>query len=116
MTGSRAALPIWIELMEAYLASARGKDDRAPFAVPEGVTFVPVDRFNGCLPSARTRSVVREAFLDGAAPDERCLPYPPRLGDLPWPMQWAVYAPRPGEPEPTAAAVTVADGRLGAEP
>ncbi len=68
LSGSQAALPIWTEFMKRALA---GHADRA-FDVPDGVTFVDIDRDNGKLAVPGCPRVFREAFLAGTEPLQAC--------------------------------------------
>ena len=69
LSGTRAALPIWVEFMKAALS---GKEP-VPFAVPaENVIFVDIDAETGLLATplcSRTRS---EVFIAGTEPRVRC--------------------------------------------
>jgi len=83
-TGARAALPIWTDFMrEAH----RGLPVKY-FPVPPGIVFVDVCAESGLLPSERCPKVVKEVFIKGTEPTQRCnLPHnipkgvrPPRSG------------------------------------
>jgi len=60
-TGGRAALPIWVDYMDAALA----KGTRRDFDVPEGVVFARVDSRTGRLGAS---SASWQAFLAGSEP------------------------------------------------
>ncbi|MGE0764441.1 MAG: penicillin-binding protein 1A [Bdellovibrionales bacterium] len=62
--GGRAALPIWLEYMKA---AHEGLPTRS-FTVPEGVVFANIDAETGKLASANSKSVVRQAFIEGSEP------------------------------------------------
>jgi penicillin-binding protein 1A len=67
-TGSVAALPIWIEFMEAYIAS---RPDQAPppqFEAPGNIVFLPVDRTAGTATTGDTPGAIVEAFIAGTQP------------------------------------------------
>lgn len=64
--GGRTALPIWLSYMKA---AHEGLPARS-FAVPDGVVFANIDNETGKLVSAASRSVVRQAFLEGSEPSE----------------------------------------------
>lgn len=66
-TGTTAALPIWIDIMRAYLD---GRDRSAPpdFDAPGNIVFVPVDRATGLPVDADTTQVLTEAFIAGTQP------------------------------------------------
>jgi len=84
MTGARAALPVWAEAMRDGLRSRPSTS----FAVPEGIVFRRVDRFNGLLANEACPVVVEEAFLEGTEPQEVCthhqvIPEIPEEGEEP---------------------------------
>jgi len=107
LSGTRAALPIWVDFMKAALSGTKP----ATFAVPpENIVFVEIDADTGLLATplcSRTRS---EAFIAGTEPRVRCnahvvnwrplvgdapmapLPVPDRLPEAP--------PPPPGAPRP----------------
>ena len=68
LSGSQAALPIWIPFMTQALA---GRSD-APFAEPEGVVWAEIDRDTGKLAAPACPRIVREAFLAGTEPIDVC--------------------------------------------
>ncbi len=68
LTGAQAALPIWADYMQRALA---GRESVA-FPVPEGITFVDVDRVSGKLPTPACPTTVRSAFIEGTVPTETC--------------------------------------------
>jgi membrane carboxypeptidase/penicillin-binding protein len=69
LSGTKAALPIWVDFMKAALGGVKP----TPFpASPEGIVFVDIDRDTGLLATPacpRTRS---EAFVAGTEPREPC--------------------------------------------
>jgi penicillin-binding protein 1B len=69
LTGTQAALPIWTTFMMRALA---GRPSTA-FEVPEGITFVEIDRDTGKLATAGCPRTFREAFISGTEPVEVCL-------------------------------------------
>ena len=68
LTGTQAALPIWTEFMKAALA---GRPSTA-FDVPEGITFVEIDRDTGKLALPGCPRTYSESFLAGTEPVEFC--------------------------------------------
>jgi len=78
-TGGRAALPIWVELMQTAL---RGRPAQS-FAQPSGVVVARIDKRTGLLaaPGEPESETLSEVFLDGTAPTE--------------------MAPAPGEVDPS---------------
>ncbi|MCS7312521.1 MAG: penicillin-binding transpeptidase domain-containing protein, partial [Acidobacteria bacterium] len=70
-TGARAALPIWVRFMQAYM------EGRPPetFQAPAGVVMLPVDYYTGLRASPECDGpVILEAFLPGTEPLEYCSP------------------------------------------
>jgi len=67
-TGARAALPIWTDFM---LAAQRGLPVK-DFTVPPGISFVDVCAESGLLPSGRCPKVIKEVFIKGTEPTQRC--------------------------------------------
>jgi len=65
-TGSHAALPTWLEAMQAFHKDRPIED----FAPPEGIEWVAIDPKTGQLPSADTEEVYLEAFRTDTAPTE----------------------------------------------
>ncbi len=66
-TGTTAALPIWIEIMKAYLD---GRDRATPptFDAPGNIVFVAVDRATGQPADSFSTATVTEAFIAGTQP------------------------------------------------
>ncbi|MBN1930816.1 MAG: penicillin-binding protein 1A [Desulfobacterales bacterium] len=65
-TGSRAAIPIWLDFMKKVLAD---KPIRV-FQVPEGVVFSKIDAETGLLPIPESKRTIFECFKEGTAPTE----------------------------------------------
>jgi penicillin-binding protein 1B len=68
LSGAQAALPIWTEFMTRALAG-RASDE---FEVPEGISFVDIDKDNGKLALPTCPRVFHEAFLAGTEPTQAC--------------------------------------------
>ena len=68
LTGAQAALPIWVEFMKRALAG----HENLPFATPEGITFVDIDKDNGKIATPMCPNVFREAFIAGTEPSVSC--------------------------------------------
>jgi penicillin-binding protein 1B len=68
LSGTQAALPIWTEFMKRGLAGR----SNVTFEVPEGVSFIEVDRDTGLLALPTCPRVTNEAFLAGTEPLEYC--------------------------------------------
>jgi penicillin-binding protein 1B len=69
LSGAAAALPIWTRFMMGALAGRPS----IPFAVPEGIVFVEIDRDTGKLAQPACPRIFREAFLAGSEPTEACM-------------------------------------------
>jgi penicillin-binding protein 1A len=65
-TGANAALPIWIDVMKAYLAK-RGRENKPEFTAPGNIVFVSVDKSTG-TPSSGD-GAIGEAFIAGTQPE-----------------------------------------------
>jgi len=68
LTGAQVALPIWTTFMQAALAGR----PNTPFEVPDGITFVEIDRDTGKLARPTCPHVFRESFLAGTEPTDYC--------------------------------------------
>ena len=68
LSGGQAALPIWAEFMKRALA---GHENRS-FPVPDGITFVDIDKVNGKLATPYCPLVFHESFLEGTEPVATC--------------------------------------------
>lgn len=62
--GGKAALPIWLD----YMKMAHENLPPRGFPVPDGVVFANIDNETGRLVSSGSKSVVRQAFIDGTEP------------------------------------------------
>ncbi len=80
-TGSRAAIPIWLDFMEGAVAD----QPKTPFSPPASVVFAEIDRHTGLRATADGPHTVTECFKPGTVPDA-----PARL----------VSKSLPAEPEP----------------
>ena len=66
--GSFAALPMWMEFMQAYIDGRPDKEDPPEFEAPGNIVFLPVDHSNGAVLAAETPGAVHEAFIAGTQP------------------------------------------------
>jgi penicillin-binding protein 1B len=69
LSGTRAALPIWVDFMKAALGGRRPTPFPPP---PEGIVLVEIDRDNGLLARPGCPRVRAEAFVAGTEPREPC--------------------------------------------
>jgi penicillin-binding protein 1B len=67
LTGSRAALPIWVDLMKR-ISSGVNPD----FLSPSNIIFRKIDPKTGLLTSFQCPDGVQEAFVEGTEPKNRC--------------------------------------------
>jgi penicillin-binding protein 1A len=80
-TGAQAALPIWMDVMKAYIA-ARGRERVPEFTAPGNIVFLAVDQSTGAT-SGDAAQAVDEAFISGTQPGAD--PAGRRDGDAPAP-------------------------------
>jgi penicillin-binding protein 1A len=66
-TGTTAALPIWIDIMKAYL-DGRDRATAPTFDAPGNIVFVAVDRATGQPAGGGTTATITEAFIAGTQP------------------------------------------------
>jgi penicillin-binding protein 1A len=64
-TGASAALPIWMDVMKAWIGSRK---ERPSFSPPGNVVFVSVDRSTGAVTDASTPGAINEVFISGTQP------------------------------------------------
>lgn len=62
--GGRAALPIWLE----YMKAAHEGLPQLSFPVPDGIVFANIDADSGQLPTAQSKNIIRQAYLEGTEP------------------------------------------------
>ena len=68
LSGAQAALPIWTAFMKNAVAGRQS----STFDVPQGVSFVEVDRDTGKVATPMCPRVTNEAFLAGTEPLTQC--------------------------------------------
>ena len=66
--GSFAALPMWMEFMQAYIDARPNKDDPPAFEAPGNIVFLPVEKVTGALLPPETAGAIQEAFIAGTQP------------------------------------------------
>jgi penicillin-binding protein 1A len=64
-TGTEAALPIWIEIMKAWIGDRK---EPPKFEAPGNIVFVAVDRASGQAADDTTPGAITEAFIAGTQP------------------------------------------------
>lgn len=65
MTGAEAALPIWIDIMKAWIGDRK---DPPQFSSPGNIVFVTVDKASGDPAVEGTPGAIPEAFIAGTQP------------------------------------------------
>lgn len=75
LTGSTAALPIWVDVMRAAHASRPAE----PFPVPPRVSITKIDPATGYLATSACPEILEEAFVAGTEPTESCPVHPGAL-------------------------------------
>jgi penicillin-binding protein 1B len=92
LSGSRAALPIWVDFMKGAQAGAKDQKLATPAA---NVVFVRIDRATGLLATPYCPTTIDEAFIAGTEPQEYCSWHSgaapqlyDSLGPLPQPSPW----------------------------
>jgi penicillin-binding protein 1A len=65
MTGTEAALPIWIDIMKAWIGD---RTDPPTFEPPGNIVFVPIDRQTGVPVTPDSPTAITEAFISGTQP------------------------------------------------
>jgi membrane carboxypeptidase/penicillin-binding protein len=68
LSGSQAALPIWTAFMKDALAGRSSPS----FSVPDGVSFIEIDRDTGQMATPTCPRMTNEAFLAGTEPLVAC--------------------------------------------
>jgi penicillin-binding protein 1A len=66
--GSFAALPMWMEFMQAYIDQRPDKDQPPQFTAPGNIVFLAVDKSNGAILPPETPGAINEAFISGTQP------------------------------------------------
>ena len=67
-TGAIAALPIWMDVMNASIAARTGKDTSPEFEAPGNIVYLTVDRRTGSVMPADSAGGLSEAFISGTQP------------------------------------------------
>jgi membrane carboxypeptidase/penicillin-binding protein len=68
LTGSQAALPVWLSFTRRALAA----HPNVPFVAPDGLVSVEIDKETGGLATPDCPKTMVETFLPGTEPHERC--------------------------------------------
>ena len=96
MDGAKAALPIWIRILEKM--KERGRvDPQADFEPPPNVVFTAVDYETGLRATPDSPRPILEAFVSGSQPTEEWDSRWEEITRLPWSLQKSYYMPKKGE-------------------
>ena len=66
--GAKAALPIWMDIMQAYIASRPVTDTPPQFQAPGNIVFLAVDKSTGSVTAQGGAGAITEAFIAGTEP------------------------------------------------
>ncbi|MGC4082967.1 MAG: penicillin-binding transpeptidase domain-containing protein [Vicinamibacterales bacterium] len=66
--GAKAALPMWMDFMQAYIASRTDCDNPPQFQPPGNIVFLAVDKHTGTATGADTPDAITDAFIAGTEP------------------------------------------------
>jgi penicillin-binding protein 1A len=64
-TGSDAALPVWMDVMKAWIATQK---EAPQFEAPGNIVFMTVDRATGSAAVDGTPGAIQESFIAGTQP------------------------------------------------
>jgi penicillin-binding protein 1A len=67
-TGAVAALPVWMDVMQAYIESRPDRETPPQFDVPGNVVFLAIDQATGTVADADAPGAISEAFIAGTQP------------------------------------------------
>ncbi len=100
MTGARAALPTWMDIVR-WMA-ARGYEKRAAFTVPAGISTALIDRTTGFRATPECAAPFVESYLSGTEPEAYCGDKWHRVKALPYYQQAPFYVFKEREPQEIA--------------
>jgi penicillin-binding protein 1A len=66
--GAKAALPIWMDFMQAYIDRRPDKDTPPEFQAPGNIVFLAVDKSTGAPATPDSPGVITDAFIAGTEP------------------------------------------------
>lgn len=73
-TGARAALPIWMEFMKAYIEKRADRKNPPQFDPPGNIVFQAVERGTGDALEGAPPETINEAFIAGTQPGNSAFP------------------------------------------
>lgn len=75
--GAKAALPMWMDFMQAYIDSRPNKDMPPAFTPPANIVFLPVDKSTGAATGSDAPGAIMDAFIAGTEPVGSARPQQP---------------------------------------
>ena len=66
--GSFAALPIWMEFMQAYIDRRADKSEPPEFQAPGNIVFTAINKSTGALMPSGAPDTITETFISGTQP------------------------------------------------
>jgi penicillin-binding protein 1A len=67
-TGAAAALPVWMDVMPAYIESRPDRETPPQFDGPGNVVFLAIDQATGTVADPNAPGAISEAFIAGTQP------------------------------------------------
>ena len=74
--GAKAALPIWMDFMQAYIDQRPDKDTPPDFQPPGNIVFLAVDKSTGAAATQDSPGAITDAFIAGTEPGGITRPQP----------------------------------------
>ena len=99
MTGAEAALPIWMDLIEAGIEGG-WLEQETEFAMPPDIVQAPVEYLSGLAATPAAERVIEESFIRGTEPARQYDPAWKKILELPWYQQRTFYLAKAGENMP----------------
>ena len=103
MTGAKAALPIWSDLVEKGLEQGWLSEGET-FERPPGIETAWIDAGSGLLWGPGADKRIEEVFVEGTRPERQFDQDWKRIMSLPWFQQEPFYLPKEGERMPSQIA------------
>jgi penicillin-binding protein 1A len=66
--GAKAALPMWMDFMQAYIDGRSDKDTPPQFEAPGNIVFMAVDKSTGAATPDGPSAAITETFIAGTEP------------------------------------------------
>lgn len=66
--GAKAALPMWMDFMQGYIAQRAAALAPPQFLPPGNIVFLPVDKATGTLATQESAAAITESFIAGTEP------------------------------------------------